>query len=283
MNKEKEIKKYLAEPIKVGETVETQGLNSRNPLSWNWCEVVSIKGNKLTLKTSEINSSFERDISEVRKVTFFIGANPFKKTIRTTGYQVDIEQALWRAGYAYNCNTTDSFFLTKRMEVMGKQKILAPEICDNPMVIDKKGKEVEFQRGLVWTLEQKQLLIESIWNNIEIGKIVLRLRSFEWVEKRINEGKLEHTAFMDLIDGKQRINALVSYINGEFADLNGLYWKDLSTQCQGQFLGYRNISYVELDEKTTDAETLETFLAINFTGVPMSKEHLKFVQSINIK
>ena len=126
-------------------------------------------------------------------------------------------------------------------------------------------------------------MIESIWNHIEIGKVVLRLRPFEWVAKRLKEGKIEHTAFADLVDGKQRINALVSYINCEFSDLSGIYWSDLSENAKRRFLGYRGISYVELEEKTTDKETIAAFLAINFTGVPMSEKHIKYVQSIKTK
>jgi len=134
----------------------------------------------------------------------------------------------------------------------------------------------------VWTLEQKQLLIESIYNHVEIGKFVLRSRPWDWVEGRVKEGKLEHTAFKDLVDGKQRFTALVEFVSGKFADLQGNHFDDLSYLAQRRFLSYRHLTYVELGEKSTDEDTLKTFLAINHTGKPMSKEHIEFVKSINI-
>jgi uncharacterized protein with ParB-like and HNH nuclease domain len=172
--------------------------------------------------------------------------------------------------------------IIQRFDSLEKDTILVPEVCDCPMVINEAGEEVEYQRGLVWSLEQKQLLIMSIWNQIEIGKVVIRKRNYNWVINRLKAGKKEHTAFADLVDGKQRVNAIVSYIKGEFSDMNGIYWYDLSENAKRKFLSYRNVMLVEMDDKTSDADVLAAFLAINFTGVPMSMEHIKFVQSIKI-
>lgn len=212
-------------------------------------------------------------IASVERNTDHIGANPFGREIRNQSYQIDIEQLLWRGGF-------DARHRTERMEKYFG--VAVPEICLNPMVIDKDGNEVEYQRGLVWSLEQKQMLIESIYNHVEIGKFVFRKRSFDWVEKRIKAGKIEHTAFADLVDGKQRYSAIVEFVEGKFPDLHGNYFNDLSGEAQRQFKGYRHLTYVELDEKTTDEDTLAVFLAINFTGVPMSKEHIDYVRTIKV-
>lgn len=212
-------------------------------------------------------------LTNVERDTDHIGANPFGREIRNTSYQIDIEQLFWRGGF-------DARHRTERMEKYFG--VAVPETCLNPMVIDENGNEVEYQRGLVWSLEQKQLLIESIYNHVEIGKFVFRKRSFSWVEKRINGGKIEHTAFADLVDGKQRYTTLVDFVEGKFPDLHGNYFNDLSGQAQRQFRGYRHLTYVELDEHTTDADTLAVFLAINFTGVPMSKDHIDYVRTIKI-
>ena len=281
MNKQQKIEEFLKTPMKVGDYISTQGLNSKSPESWEGATIESIEGDNLKVKKEAL--SVNRTVSEIKRVTSHIGVDPFKKEIRTTIYQVDIEQLLWRTGYKFTRkkNIEDEEFLIKRVETAEKDKtIFIPEVCYNPIIIDKNGEEIEFQRGLVWTLEQKQLLIESIWNNIEIGKVVLRTRKYEWVQKRINQGKIDHTAYFDLIDGKQRVSALLSYIRGEYSDLSGNYWNDLAELVKRRFMSYRNVSYIELDEQATDSETIETFLAINFTGVPMSREHIKFVQSI---
>ena len=188
-------------------------------------------------------------------------------------YGIDIEGLVWRCGFERDGKS--------RMEDCFKVNI--PETCLNPIVIDCDDDEIEFQRGLVWNLEQKQLLIESIYNNIEIGKFVFRKRSFNWVEKRIKEGKLEHTAFMDLIDGKQRFTAIHEFMSNKFPDLHGNYYDDFSNKAKIRFRRYDNLVYVEMNEETKDEDVIKQFLAINFTGVPMSKEHIEFVKSIKVK
>ena len=37
---------------------------------------------------------------------------------------------------------------------------------------------------------------------------------------------------------------------------------------------------MEMDEGCTDEDVLKVFLNVNFSGKPMSKEHIKFVQGI---
>lgn len=274
MNKQQKIEEFLKQPIKVGDYVSIQGLSLKQPLRWEEAEVKSINGNELSLQKDHYNLTKYKN--EIKRVTDKIGLDPFKKELRATGCQVDIVQLLWRAGYKIDLVREGNGVET--LEIRNDEGIA--EVCDTPIIIDETGNEVEFQRGLVWSLEQKQLLIESIWNNIEIGKVVVRARKFAWVQKRIKEGKIEHTAYFDLVDGKQRVNALLSFIKGEFADANGVSWNELSESTKRRFLSYRNVSYIELDENTSDSETIACFLAINFTGVPMSKKHIEFVQSI---
>jgi hypothetical protein len=38
----------------------------------------------------------------------------------------------------------------------------------------------------------------------------------------------------------------------------------------------------ELGEHATDADVISTFLTLNFTGTPMSKEHIEYIQSIKL-
>ena len=47
-------------------------------------------------------------------------------------------------------------------------------------------------------------------------------------------------------------------------------------------MNYSKLSYGKLDENTTDEDTINVFLTLNFTGTPMSKEHIKYVQSIKM-
>jgi hypothetical protein len=66
-----------------------------------------------------------------------------------------------------------------------------------------------YQRKLVWTLEEKQKLVESVLNKFPIPAILLAER---------DSGEYE------VIDGLQRLHALISYIEGAFASPDGKYF-----------------------------------------------------------
>lgn len=90
----------------------------------------------------------------------------------------------------------------------------------------------EFQRGFVWTLEQKQALIVSLLNEMPIGAFyVNKLNIYQdlpygsdsraVIEQR-NLIKERSRCDNVLYDGKQRINAILSYLKGEFfVEING--------------------------------------------------------------
>jgi len=268
--KEQLIQEFLAQPIKIGDYV-TVPIESSNKTEY--VEVKKIDSKYVYYNKYNYPNLLFCPIEKAVRCTRHIGANPFKSEIQTTSYQIDMEQLLWRCGYDRK----------ERMERNEKYfKVPIQETCLNPTVIDEQGNEVEYQRGLVWSLEQKQLLIESIYNNIEIGKFVIRKRSFNWVEKRVKEGKILNTAFNDLVDGKQRFTAILGFIQNEFPDMNGNYFDELSEKSKRRFMSYRYMTYVELDENATDKDVLSVFLAINFAGVPMSKEHIEYVKSIKV-
>lgn len=69
----------------------------------------------------------------------------------------------------------------------------------------------EYQRGTVWKLPQKQGLIDSLLRGYQIPLIYVHL------EQRPNNytGGSETTAW--LVDGQQRLAAIVGFLNGEFA------------------------------------------------------------------
>jgi hypothetical protein len=150
----------------------------------------------------------------------------------------------------------------------------------DPSVVDATGKRVFYQRGHVWTLEQKQLLIHSIYNGIEIGKFIFKYNSWASIVDQIK--RIGHGYDRDCIDGKQRYNALLEFVQNKFPDEFGNYYKDLSANAQHKFLEYNNLAVGELQETATDADIITTFLTLNFTGTPMSKEHIEYVQSIRL-
>ncbi len=275
-NKQQLITEFLAQPIQIGDPIDVQGLGSKDKSFWGRAYVKSIEGEYLTYqKYLGTNSSEESiKISEIRRSMSHIGPNPFRPEVRIDSFKTTIENLFYHVGF--NLKTK-----TYKYEIVNGQQV--PEACLSPMVVDAAGQEVEYQRGLVWNLEQKQLLIDSIYNHIDIGKFVLRNRSWEWIEKRVKANKLQYTAFKDVVDGKQRITALVEFVSNSFQDSNGLLFEDLSTEAQRHFMSYNNLQLNQMPETAEDEDVLNYFLALNFAGVPMSKAHIEYVKSINVK
>ena len=150
----------------------------------------------------------------------------------------------------------------------------------NPYVYDKNGKKLYFQRDYCWTLEDEQNFIESIYNYLNLGTIVLRKRSFQWIEKQCKAGNTE-AAFYDIIDGKQRIHTLMRFMNNEFSDLHGNYYGDFSEYARRVFsMDVQGLDVMEINEGATDEDVLRVFLNVNYSGKPMSREHLDYVKSL---
>jgi uncharacterized protein with ParB-like and HNH nuclease domain len=96
-----------------------------------------------------------------------------------------------------------------------------------------------------------------------------------------NSGEME-IGLYDIIDGKQRLNAIQEFVNDIITDSYGNYFSDLSDQAQDEFYDYMGLSFYMLPTDATDDEILHEFLSVNFTGVQMSKEHIEYVKSIKL-
>lgn len=151
----------------------------------------------------------------------------------------------------------------------------------NPYVV-KDDEKLYYQRDYCWTLKDKQLFIESIYQSINCGMILLRKRSFDYVENELKKGNSE-VGFFDVVDGKQRLACLANFVNDKFQDLHGNYYSDLSNKAQHLFRSSRALTYAEMEEGTTDNEVIEAFLHVNYTGVVMSQEHIDYVKEISQK
>lgn len=77
---------------------------------------------------------------------------------------------------------------------------------------------VDFQRDIVWNLKQKQDLILSLINDIPIGNFYINKINIYSEKNKHPEIPLKQFSEIDdiLYDGKQRINAILEYIMGEF-------------------------------------------------------------------
>lgn len=154
------------------------------------------------------------------------------------------------------------------------------ELNFNPYVIEPStGEKRYYQRPYCWSLEDEQLFIESIYNELDCGKIVLRTNVISDVLDAFIKGDKE-VCYYDVVDGKQRLHTLYRFVNDEFPDSHGNYYSDFSDVAKRLFKSRSCITLMEMDEGCTDADVLKVFLNVNFSGKPMSKEHIKFVQGI---
>lgn len=118
----------------------------------------------------------------------------------------------------------------------------------------------EYQRGYVWTLENKQNLIKSIFNRMDIGKFVL-------LERPYPENRLE------VIDGKQRLRCIMDFMEGRF-EYRGKTWFQLSWLDKQRFQDIMvHVATLQAD-KVKKSDILWLFLSINTGGVPQTEEHV---------
>lgn len=150
----------------------------------------------------------------------------------------------------------------------------------NPYIINKDGEKEYYQRDFCWSTKDKQCLIDSIYNRINCGQILVRKHSHRYMVNEANNGADEVFEF-DIVDGKQRLSAIWGFMNNEFPDTFGNYWNDLSEAARTEFERSMVLTYAEMEENTTDEDTIKAFLGVNFTGVPMSPEHIEYIKGIN--
>lgn len=124
----------------------------------------------------------------------------------------------------------------------------------------------DYQRDYVWEQSDKEKLIGSVFENIDIGKFVFA-SSIEKAQKG--------NPMYEIVDGKQRLNTLMQYYENRFP-YKGYYYRDLSGKDKGVFLRH-NVVYADITE-CDRKEILNIFLMLNTTGRQMSEEHLEKVR-----
>lgn len=126
--------------------------------------------------------------------------------------------------------------------------------------------EPEYQRGLVWQLEDKQKLIDSIFKGIDIGKFVFIRRDFD-----------EKGALYEILDGKQRLTTIIEYREDRFR-FNGLLFSELHPYDQSHIKGY-HIATAEITNPTKE-QIYKYFLRLNTGGKPIDISHLQKVEGL---
>ena len=126
--------------------------------------------------------------------------------------------------------------------------------------------DVDYQREHVWSKADKIALIDSVFNNIEIGKFVFVQRNMRVA------GKL-----YEILDGKQRLTAITEFVEDRLK-YRGYYFSELSYHDQYKFTD-TNVSYGYLENPSKEA-IFETFIKLNTCGKPMANKHINHVKQL---
>jgi hypothetical protein len=130
--------------------------------------------------------------------------------------------------------------------------------------------EPDYQRGLVWTLEDKQKLIDSIFKGIDIGKFV-------FIQKDYDRKKNETEHLYEILDGKQRLTTIMEFWEDRF-QYNGLFYSQMHPIDQAHFDGY-SISQATVTNPTKE-QIYRYFLRLNTGGKPMDESQFKKVEGL---
>ena len=126
----------------------------------------------------------------------------------------------------------------------------------------------DFQRLEVWSAPAKIMLMDSILRGIPMPKIFLA--------NTIRDG----STYRVVIDGQQRINAILEYLSDGFAlddpyvgDEKGKKFSKLDKDYQNRFLSYQ----IDFNEATnpTDKEVRDVYARVNKYTVPLNKQELR--------
>jgi len=126
----------------------------------------------------------------------------------------------------------------------------------------------DFQRGEVWAEAAKIMLMDSILRNIPMPKIF-----FQAVIK-------ETETYRIVIDGQQRLKAILSFLKGEFkldrpyeGEHSNLYFQDLPKEIKDNFLAYK----IDVNEIINADEEIvrEIYARVNKYTIVLNKQELR--------
>lgn len=109
-----------------------------------------------------------------------------------------------------------------------------------------------WQRGLVWTNDQKVAFIESAWRGIPLGTYTY------------NQAAMGSPLDYLLIDGQQRMSAIQSYIEDEF-QVFGHFWSDLPKRDERRW-GMTTVFASYVTETDDEAYLRGYYNLMNFGG-----------------
>ena len=127
----------------------------------------------------------------------------------------------------------------------------------------------EYQRGLVWNQEDNEKLIDSIMNEIEIGK-------FSFIKNEFDHSKPNGGKLYTCLDGKQRMNCIIDFYEDKFT-YKGYRYSQLAAVDKSHFKNHM-VAVGTTREQIPLVDQYEYFLRLNQTGKSQSPEFIQEVE-----
>ena len=128
----------------------------------------------------------------------------------------------------------------------------------------------DFQRGHVWTSAQQTAYCEFILRGGESSR-VLYWNHPEWGGVKRGSGMLT------LVDGKQRLEAVRSFLRNEVAVFNGVFLRDM----EPRILRKTGVAFqMRIAKLPSRREVIEWYLMINAGGTPHTPEEIQRVRAL---
>lgn len=126
--------------------------------------------------------------------------------------------------------------------------------------------EPDFQRIHVWTTQQKIEYMEFILRGGKSGNVLL-FNCPGWMN--------DFRGPFELIDGKQRISAVLGFFNNEFP-VFGSFFREFEDKIRRVNFHFK----VVVNNLETRKEVLQWYLDINSGGTPHTKEEIERIKSL---
>jgi len=147
-----------------------------------------------------------------------------------------------------------------------------------------------YQRDYVWSEEDKDSLIESIFDRVPIGSVLLTrhagynypndhtLRKYKTLAGIDVEVEVCNDYTISIVDGQQRLTTIVDFVMDN-RPFKGQYFSQLNIKDIREFDNAPITYWLLKEEETTQKETLRLFLQCN-RGVSQTPAHLQKIRDL---
>jgi hypothetical protein len=134
----------------------------------------------------------------------------------------------------------------------------------------------DFQRGYVWRPEQKVRFMEYMLRG-GLSGLDIYINGPTWAHGRL--GPEHPESWLVLVDGKQRLDAALGFLNNEFPIFDGVYHRDFTDHPRITCCNFR----WHVNDLATREECLQWYLDLNTGGTVHTEEELGRVRDLITK